>query len=138
MLSKKNKNHPIDKRELRKFGFTLAMVLSIWGGIFFWRGKTQFPIFFVLSALIFASSLIKPVILLLLRKIFMKLAEIISAIITNLVLGIVFYGVFTLIGFAARLCGKQFLDIDFEDNKDSYWKKREQKKVSPESYEKQF
>jgi len=138
MLTEKNKNHTIDKRELRKFGLTLAIALSIWGGIFLWYDKIRFPVFFILSAVIFVCSLVKPLILMPLRKTVMKLAEIISMIITHFVLGVVFYGLVTLIGVMGRLFGKQFLDINFEDNKDSYWKLREQKKVLPESYEKQF
>jgi hypothetical protein len=61
-----------------------------------------------------------------------KLWETISYIITKLLLGIMYYTVFTLYGLVAKLLRKDLLDLKMEDNVGSYWKEKE--KVEEETY----
>ncbi len=61
-----------------------------------------------------------------------KLWEIISYIITKILLGIMYYTVFALYRLIAKLLRKDFLDVKMEDNVKSYWKEKE--KVEEEYY----
>ena len=62
----------------------------------------------------------------------LKMWEIISYYITKLLLGIMFYTVFTLYRLIAKLLRKDFLDVKMGDNVKSYWKEKE--KVEEEYY----
>lgn len=61
-----------------------------------------------------------------------KLWEIISYIITKILLGIMFYTVFTLYRLIAKLMRKDFLDVKMGEDVSSYWKEKE--KVDEEHY----
>jgi hypothetical protein len=57
---------------------------------------------------------------------------------TNVILGILFYLVFTFIGVVSRLAGKQFLDLKMDISRRSYWRYRESKPFNKSNYERQF
>lgn len=61
-----------------------------------------------------------------------KLWEIISYIITKILLGIMYYTVFALYRLIAKLLRKDFLDVKLGEDVKSYWKERE--KVEEEYY----
>nr|QNO51689.1 hypothetical protein GMKFMAKO_00005 [Methanosarcinales archaeon ANME-1 ERB6] len=61
-----------------------------------------------------------------------KLGEIISYIITKILLGIMYYTVFSLYRLIAKLLKKDFLDVKMGGDVKSYWKERE--KVEEEYY----
>ena len=64
-----------------------------------------------------------------------KLWEAISYVITKLLLGLMYYTVFTLYGLIAKLLRKDFLDVKMGEDVKSYWKEKE--KVE-EEYNKQY
>ena len=64
-----------------------------------------------------------------------KLWEAISYVITKLLLGLMYYTVFTLYGLIAKLMKKDFLDVKMGEDVKSYWKEKE--KVE-EEYNKQY
>jgi len=49
-----------------------------------------------------------------------------------------YYLVITPIGWAARISGKKFLELDLDRTKESYWMARERKQEGKKSYENQF
>ena len=55
-----------------------------------------------------------------------KLWEIISYIITKLLLFIMYYTVFTLYGVVAKAIGKDLLDLKIKDSENTYWKEKEE------------
>jgi len=61
-----------------------------------------------------------------------KLWKTISYIITKLLLGIMYYTVFTLYGLVAKLMRKDLLDRKMKDNVESYWKEKEE--IEEETY----
>jgi len=71
-------------------------------------------------------------------KVWMKGAHGIGAVIFSVLLTIVYYVVFGIIGFIIRLTGQDALDRKLEANKESYWIKREKSEFEKESYERQF
>ncbi len=68
----------------------------------------------------------------------MTFAVILGWFMTRLILGLLFYIVFTVIGALGKLFGEKFLDTNMKTSKDSYWRKRESKPFNRNDYEKQY
>jgi len=127
-----------EKKELRKFSTGLAIILILISIInFFLNGQIYlFLLPATLIVLLFGLLLprwIKPLFWLMTR-----IGNILNWIITSLILVLLFYLVFTLIGLIMRLANKQLLDLKFKDKRDSYWIKRENTEFRPEGFERQY
>ena len=79
------------------------------------------------------KELLKPI-----YKAWMSLAKLLCSFIRNVILIILFYLVVTPIGLVARLFGKNFLELKFGEDKDSYWIPSKTAKFEKKSYENQF
>jgi len=93
--------------------YGIAVILYLWGLIFLYSLK---PIYLV----------------------WMVITRTIAFLVTTLVLSLVFYIGFTVIGLIMRLLGKNPLDRKFDRNADSYWIRRDPYSFSQEHYERQF
>lgn len=138
MITEGLKNIEKSKKELRKFGLTTAAGLSILGAVFFIRGKNYCLYLFILSSLFFFFSLAAPIILKSAQKLFMILSALVGWVISRLVLIALFYLIFTPLGLLGRLLGKEFLDLNFKNKKDSYWIKKEVKRFDKKNCQHQF
>jgi hypothetical protein len=138
MVIEKFKITKDEQRELRKFGISIGLVLALWGVLLFYRGKDCCLYFFIISAIFIFLSISLPVILKPIRKIFMTLAIFVSWLITRVILIVLFYLIVTPTGLLARLFGKDFLDLKFDSNADSYWIPKKQIKFKMSNYERQF
>jgi hypothetical protein len=124
--------------DFRKFGLTIGIVLILISAILFLMNKSSFPawgitgIFFVLTAL-FSPIILKP-----LNKIWMSIAIILGWIMTRVILSVLFYLALTSLRLIALAFNKNFLDLKIDRSAKSYWEKREQKKIDPSTYERQF
>lgn len=128
----------LDKVTLKKFGITMGMAFFIIAFLLFTRHKDKFVPVLSLSVIFFISAFIMPHFLKPLYILWMKFAFILNWINTKLILSIIFYLIFTPIGLGMRLFGVDLLDRKIDKNKDSYWKKKEQKSFSQLDYERQF
>ena len=109
----------------RSFGLVFFIVFLI---IAFWsfRGDLHqikilpllFSLFFLFLGLI-NSNLLTP-----LNKIWFKFGIMLGAIISPIVIGIIFFAVVTPIGLIMRALKKDLLKKKFDKNKESYWIKR--------------
>ena len=108
----------------RSFGALFVVVFAIIGGITWWHGATVYPWWFALSAITLLVTVLKPNWLAPANQAWMKLAEFLHRIVSPLVLGIMFYGLFTPIGWAMRLAGRDVLKRRFEGKAGSYWVER--------------
>jgi len=68
----------------------------------------------------------------------MRLAFVLGWVNTRLLLCVLFYLVFTPIGLALRLFGKDLLDRKLDKNAETYWHRREKRHLKLEEYERQF
>ncbi len=132
------KNIKSGKKDLRNFGLTFGVVLGFLGGLLWWKGKDTYTIFIILSLAFFflgsaAPNLLKP-----LQKAWMALAVVLGWFMTKVILCILFYLVFTPIGFGARLFGKKFLDLKMDNSPKSYWHYRKSEPFDRNSYDRQF
>ncbi len=138
MIVEEIRNIKSGRRELRKFGLTIGIVLVLLGGGVWWRGK-DYHYYFLGAATAFiligatAPFVLKPV-----HRFWMTLAVLMSWFMTMVILGVVFYLGLTSIGFLAKLFGKDFLGLKFDkDITHSYWMPKEKAK-DKNNYEKQF
>jgi hypothetical protein len=139
MLIEEIKNIKSSKKELRKFGITVGIVLGLLGGFLWWKGKDLYLIMFVISFLFLFFGAIVPIILKPIQKVWMSLALILGWIMTRVILSLMFYLVFFPIGMLARIFGKDFLDQKRDTDIKSYWILRKSEPQRPkEAYEKQF
>ncbi len=138
MLIEEIKNIKSGKKELREFALIVGSVLAIFGAFAWWGHKSFYP-FFVGGGLgLIAVGLLTPRVLKPIQKLWMGLALVIGAVMSRVILSLLFYLVLTPLGLVARLAGKHFLDLKFKEAKTSYWIERPRQKKIPADYEKQF
>lgn len=138
MLIDDIRNIKSGRGDLRKFGITVGIVLGLFGGLFFWRGREFYYYFFILSAAFLLLGLTFPILLKPIQKVWMSLAVILGWFMTRVILCILFYLVVTPLGLVSKLVGKRFLDLKFNKESDSYWIPKDTSKIEMKSYEKQF
>ena len=76
--------------------------------------------------LLVLGSLFRPFLVLFFR-LWMTITQIVGAIISRLILALIFYSIFTPIGLLLKLLKKRPLDLKIEQHKKSYWQLRRQK-----------
>lgn len=72
-----------------------------------------------------------------LYELWMKFARFIGFVNTRIILGIMYYTIFTAYSLVIKLLGKDLLDIRIRE-KSTYWHKKETKQFKKEDYLRQF
>ena len=138
MILEEIKEIKSDKKELRKFGYTIGIAfLAIGAALLYW-GKSSGPYFIGLGAVNCLLGFLYPSLLKPFHKIWMGISVVLGFVMTRIILTILFYFVFMPIRFIARISGKKFIDLNFREETDSYWNKREAKTYQPIDTERQF
>ena len=138
MIIDEIKNIKETKKDLRKFGLTVGIVLLVIAGILFYKQKDSYFYFGIIGLLLIITGLISPVILKPLNKIWMTLAILMGWVMTRVILILLFFLALTPIAIIARIFRKKFLDLKIDKLKVSYWDIREKKEIKPMDYERQF
>ena len=125
-------------KELREFGCTLGIFFAVIASISLWRHHGRAPVFFILAVIFLFFGIFLPIILKPFQKIWMGLALLMGAVMSRVILCILFYLVVTPIGLLARCFGKDFLSQSRDRNRESYWIDRPTEKQDALYYEKQF
>ena len=115
----------------RKFGFFFAAVFLAASVYFYIQTGAIFSYTFAgLGVIFLLVTIIKAEALLPLNKLWMRLGHLIGMFVSPLVLGLIFFGIFTPLGLMMRFFGRDELRLKFKE-KHSYWIKRE---IALESY----
>lgn len=116
-------NLDVSKKSLRKFGLLIGSVVLILGLFFHWKNNFSNSIItlYVISIVLIVSGLLLPEKLKFIYKIWMGFAFALGWIVSRFILLILFYFILTPIGIFAKIFNKQFLDLKFNDGKNSYW-----------------
>lgn len=122
----------------RSFGLTFAAVALVVAGISFWRGGNWWPHALVAAATFAGFALAAPRVLAPLNRLWLRLGLLLHHVINPLVMGLLFFGVITPMGLAARLIGKDFLRLRFDRQAKSYWIPREPPGPAPDTMRHQF
>ena len=132
------KNIKSEKRDLRKFGITIGIILLIITGFLFWKEKESFQILLTFGVTFCILGIAIPFILKPIYWVWMLFAIILGWIMTRVILSLLFYIIFTPIGLILQFFGKQFLELRWDKSKESYWNFRTNEHLKKENYEKQF
>lgn len=109
----------------KKFGYTFSIIFLMVASYFFFLSSHKVGyIFFTLAGFLFVITLINPDILYIFNKKWMQLGILLGKIVSPIVLGILFFGLFTPFGLIMRIFGRDELFIKLK-KKDSYWKLRQ-------------
>ena len=100
----------------RSFGWTFTGVFTV---IAFFQ-----PWVLALAALTALVTLIRAHWLAPFKRAWMKLGELLNHVVSPLVLGVIFYGIFTPVGYAMRALGRDARKQPREPGRPSYWEKR--------------
>ena len=132
------KNIKSEKSDLRNFGITVGIILLVISGFLFWKEKESFQIFLAIGIILFLTAIALPSVLKPVYWIWMIFGIILGWFMTRVILSLLFYVVFTSIGLTLRLFGKQFLELRWDNSKESYWNFRTNEHLQNKNYEKQF
>jgi len=122
----------------RNFGYFFTVVFFIIGAYVFSEGLTNFSLLaFGFAALLFLITLVKADLFLPLNKLWMILGLLIGKVVSPIVIGIIFFGLFTPLGFFMRLFGRDELRLKLKTYQ-SYWKVRETDASDSEAFKQQF
>lgn len=138
MLKQEFKHIKETKKDLRKFGLTVGIVLVLIAAVLFYFEKSSSVYFAVIGAVLILTAVIYPKILKLLNKIWMGLAITLGFVMSRVIIAILFYLVLTPIGLLAKLFGKKFMDLKYNKSAESYWEIRSIKEKKQLDYERQF
>lgn len=128
----------LSRKSLRKFGWTMCVCLILLGLALFLKHKPVYKIFWGLGAGFLILGQFLPGALKLVYRLWMGLAFCLGWFNTRLILIAVYYLVVTPIGLAARLLGKDFLNLKLDKSAKTYWHKREADNIPKERYERIF
>lgn len=115
--------------------FVVFLLIALWPLL---KGKPVYPVPLGLALAFLAVALIVPRWLAPLNRLWMKFGELLHRIVSPVILGIMFFGVITPVGFLLRLAGKDLLRTKFDRDATSYWIPREPPGPEKSSLKRQF
>ena len=131
------KSSEIELPSNRMFGFFFTFVFTVAAAYFFHAVNMAWAYSFVAASSIFlVVTLLKSDALLPLNKLWMQLGYLLGMIVSPIVLGIIFFGLFTPIAFVMRLSGRDELRLKFQ-KKPSHWISRSEP-IKSESFNQQY
>jgi hypothetical protein len=128
-----------DRKELRTFGLSLAVVALIWAAVVWWRGHGgAIPWLIGASALLAGLALAAPVALRPVHRVWMPVAHAVSRVLTWILLTAVFFLVFVPFGALRRTFGKDPLMRAGLRPGESGWIRRSPEAADPARATKQY
>ena len=123
----------------RGFGVTFAVIFALIGGYFtVFTPAAAGPWLLGLAGAFFAVALMRPATLRPLNHLWFRFGLLLHKIISPIVMGLMFFLVFTPFAVVMKLAGRDHLCLKFDPEQKSYWVKRETPGPAPESFKKQF
>jgi hypothetical protein len=138
MLKEEFKHIKETKKNLRKFGLTVGIVLAAIGTLLFYFEKSSAIYFTIIGGLLILLGILLPQLLKPINKVWMGLAIVLGFIMTRVILTTLFYLVITPIGFLAKIFGKRFMVLKYDRSVKTYWEKRSIIQKKQIDYERQF
>tara|TARA_B110000977_G_scaffold188878_1_gene257637 strand:+ start:715 stop:1116 length:402 start_codon:yes stop_codon:yes gene_type:complete len=122
----------------KKFGFFMSFIFGLASIYLFYRmWFFEAYIFTLLAFIFFIVALIRPKYLLFLNKLWMGLGFILGLVIQPIILGLIFFGIFTPIAFVMRVFGRDELRLKLNDTS-TFWKNRVEDFSLPDTFKNQF
>jgi hypothetical protein len=108
----------------RSFGWVFAGVFLLAGTLSLWRGGTAYPWMLGLACVLATIVSVRPDWLAPLNRAWMKVGEVLHRTVSPIVLGLIFFGIFTPVAALMRIAGRDALRRSFEPDAASYWIER--------------
>ncbi|MEW6753701.1 MAG: SxtJ family membrane protein [Candidatus Latescibacterota bacterium] len=126
-------------RELRRFGWVICLPLWAVAGYLSWQGRPVAALqVCAVTVVLVGLGRVVPGALRPLYIVWMYLARGLGWVNTHLLLGLVFYTLFTVMGLGMRLFGRDPLQRRFDRQAGSYWRRREEPLPPAKHFERQF
>ena len=122
----------------RSFGWTFTGVFLLAGIYGLWRGGATLPWLLPLAALMAAVTLTRAQWLTPLNRAWMKLGELLGRVVSPIVLGVIFFGLFTPVAYVMRMAGRDAMKRRWEPALPSYWVKRDPPGPPDDSFKDMF
>jgi hypothetical protein len=122
----------------RSFGLVVACCFLLLGVLSLYHGRAGWHFWFPLAALFAVLAHAAPSVLAPLNRLWAKLGQLLHAVVSPLILALLFYGCIAPIGFLMRLTGKDPMQRKFDPAAKSYWIVREPPGPAPETFRNQF
>ena len=127
------------RTDLRRFGIVLAALSALVGGYLWYVGAVGIAqLVHAASLVLLGTGLALPVALKPIYFPYMWLARMVAFVNIHLLLALVFYTLFTLIGLGMRLLGRDPLDRKIALDEESYWQRRASSLFPRDHYLKRF
>ena len=122
----------------RLFGLALVVLIAAVETHALWRGNHLYPWLLELVGVIVVVTAVKPEWLQPLRQGGAALGSALRQALNPLLLGLLFFGVFTPLGLLMRLGGRDLMKRRFEPGALSYWVRRNPRTLTAESFRDPF
>ena len=112
----------LDKAGLRKFGLvTGAIVVVLFGALLPWLLDHNYPLWpWYIAGVLWVLALLLPIVLNPIYHVWMRFGMVLGWINTRIILGLVFYAIFTPVGFVMKLLKKDPMHRKWESQVVSY------------------
>ena len=124
----------------RKFGFFFTAIFAI-AGFYIYHNSEYSDVFayafFLVAVFLIAVTFIDADLLLPFNKLWMRFGLLLGKVVNPIVMGIIFFALFTPISIFIRLFGRDELRLKIK-NKASHWKEREDGKLQNNTFKNQF
>ncbi len=105
----------------RSFGLTFAAVFAVLAGWLAYKGNGNWTVFLGASAVFALLAMVLARVLRPLNVAWMWFGGLLHKVVSPIVLGIIFFGVFTPFALVFKLRGRDALNRKFESSRPSYW-----------------
>jgi hypothetical protein len=105
----------------RSFGFTFAVVFALLGGWLLWKASPWGIYALGASAAFAVLAVVVPKILHPLNVVWMRFAALLNMVVTPIVMGVIYFGIFTPVALVFRIKGRDALRRSFERDGATYW-----------------
>ena len=122
----------------RNFGLFFTFVFAVASAYFYYAENMTWAYSFFAAAFVFLIvTLVKRYALLPLNKLWMRFGLLLGMIVSPIVMGIIFFALFTPISLLMRLFGRDELRLKLK-SRHSYWKHKETSTASADTFKHQF
>lgn len=122
----------------RMFGIVMSVMLALFALARLRTGAPPLWWLLTVAGAFLLAAMAAPAILGPLNVMWMRIAELLSKVVNPIVMGVLFFGVFTPMGILMRWRGKDTMRLKSDAGTGTYWIPREQPGPSPDSMVNQF
>jgi hypothetical protein len=123
---------------VRAFGVTMAVAIVLIALLNLWHDGKWWPWLLGLAALLLATTYLWPSLLRPLNQVWFKLGMLMHAVVSPIVMALLFFTGITATAVIMRIFGKNLLRLRRPQNAQSYWIPRQPPGPAPESMRDQF